>query len=194
MKTKAKETPAQKPTLMTGRILDESPYLAYSLPTIMAGAFMPYSFYNPELKEYELKTKKSIWSRLQYTLLDSPVFGAYWGDQRFRYTIEFVNYIVEVLSYPFYSGTKSEFSKLNRKEKIFVDAAESAGDYCVSGNQDTHEGTILLREAITKLYDMPSTDICELETDEIDDLLLSVSLMIQLQAICIASEVKARDN
>jgi hypothetical protein len=66
---------------------------------------------------------------------------------------------------------------------------ESAAEFfCWGVTDEEHKGTILLRDAIQKLYDMEETRRYDLEDDEVDELMFVVQIMIQCQRLSMAMD------
>lgn len=118
--------------------------------------------------------KYEQWSDLQDTLIESEELSPYWSHKLFKEVLLAVNYITKKMAMQ---------KPNNQTREKYDEPAEQIGFHFYRPNQTEHEALILLKEIVEKIRE--SDDIY---IQGIDDILVSVSLIIQCQAIYLSCQ------
>lgn len=124
--------------------------------------------------------KYEQWSALQDNLIESEGLSHYWSHKSFKEVLFAVNYITN----------KMAIQKPNHQERDKYDEpAEDLGFHFCYCDQTEHEALILLKEIAEKIKE--SADIYN---PNIDDILVSLSLIIQCQAIYLSCQLQEQEE
>jgi hypothetical protein len=143
-----------------------------TLEMACAAPFMPK--WKGKKGEQTFTPKYVQWRYLQENLIDSEALSHYWSHKLFKEVLLAVNYITN----------KMAMQKPNHQTpEKYAEPAEELGSHFCYCDQDEHEALILLKEIVEFIKE--SEDIYN---PDIDDILVSVSLIIACQAIYLSCQ------
>lgn len=142
----------------------------YTLDVACSSPFMP-KYYTDDNGVSKFSSKYRMWLRLQRSLVSSDVLKDFFTKREFREAILQVNNITEGLAIQDVPGLGRE---------VYNKAAESLGGSCAYSYPKKHEGFVMLKEAVELLK---ASGGGYLTDDELNDVLVSLAIIIQCQSI-----------